>query len=1283
MRQLFGVRADDQAVRVRRLAVPGVLRLEARDYDGPARWRWVLTDSSGAFLADHEVRIDEHSWQYEAFTDLQHYISWHAAPDQYAEDEARIVAEVGQWMGSEVFGAVADALARAARKTPVTVRVVVQAGAETLLFRPLELAHAGGRPLSARDVMLVMQTAGDDSACDAVPVGDRLRVLGLFSLPEGGQPLNLRRERHALVQLINRIAAHGKAAEVRVLQYGVTRERLREVLEEAEGWDVIHISGHGAPGELLLETTVGTPDKVTAAELADLLEPARDHVKLVTVAACWSAAVTAAQQRRLLGLPIPKTHFPERAGGDSSSPGNFATELTERLGCAVLAMRYPVADDFAIELSEKLYDLLAAKGQPLARAVGMTVRELTAGNRFPALSAATPALFGGCAAELKLAAPRRTGPPSYRTGELKMAGFPPQPERFVGRTGVMARASAALADESGMPGVLLHGIPGGGKTACALELAYTHEHAFDRLVWYKAPDEGMEISGALTDFALTLERYLEGFQMVHLVSDADKLAGFLPRLTELMERSRLLLVIDNAESLLTETGRWRDDQWGQMIGALTAHRGLGRMIVTSRRTPGSSGGAFAASRASRVAGTSDAIARSVSAETSGLRVESVDALSADEALLLARELPHLKKLINGEISGLGGEELGGEDVRKLALGVLNVAQGHPKLLELADGQAAHPERLADLVAAGDQAWREQGGLPDGFFATGQTTADPSDYLHVLAAWTKAVTDTLSPAERDLFWFLCCLEERDRERFIIDEIWPPLWNMIGRSGQPPGLDRALTAIASRGLVAFQVETSGANESYAFHPGVAAAGRTQAGKFVQDAVDTVAAAFWDQMYQMGLERANDGSVHTDALVRIGRSAVPYLLRLRRWEDAAVLLDSAFIRDRSPVNAAAMLPAIQQISRHHPWAGIISARLLGALDPAAAEKQLRTCLDEVVICGDYPAASAAAGQLVDLCRLGGRLAEALTFAEQQFDYVTKAGHGPWTQLASKAQQLRVLTEMGKASQVLAEFRRLREHVDGLAAIRGPNEYADPWRAREMLFEIGREAALRLDRWQHALDLNAPVLASMHDRSAPAAEIARARFNNCCPLLRLDRVEEALDLLLDCRRIFRDVHDIRMLGRTIATLADAEDERGHGEVAIRLARDALRYGYLAGDLVEIARHYHDLGTFLARNSRQPALALANHLAAGLICTIAAADGIDIALHDAARDLFVFGTDAEPPTDVADLCRKIGDIPGTDLVGLFARLSPDPETAERTLRELIAQARESAETLPEDAAPQ
>ena len=621
------------------------LQLEVREYAGPTRWRWVLTDGGGAFLADHEVRLDNKDWQYEAFANLVGYLSWHVAPDQRAQDEARVTGELGAWIGKEVLGPVAPALASQA---PATIRVILPPDAVWLASRPLELAHVSQEPLAVQDITLVMDT-GASRPGRKTPMSDRLRVLGLFSLPEGGRTLNLRRERCELVRLIERIAAAGKAADVRVLQYGVTRDRLRDILEEAEGWDVIHISGHGAPGQVLLETAAGTPDRVTATELAGLLELARTRVKLVTVSACWSATLTADDQRRLLGLPLPR-HDPDTERLRSSPPpeedsGTLATTLAGRLNCAVLAMRYPVSDEFAIALSDELYDLLAGKGHPLPRAVGLALRHLAAD--YPARQVTTPALFGGQAVEFTLAAPKRTATRSYaiNSGDLKMAGFPPQPDRFVGRTGVLARASAALAAESGVSGVLLHGMPGGGKTACALELAYGHEHAFEQLIWYKTPDEGMAIDGALTDFALTLERCLDGFQMAHLLSSADSLAGFLPKLAELMERRRLLIALDNAESLLTDSGQWRDERWGHVIGALTGHAGLGRVIVTSRRQPSS---------------------------LAGLQVEPVDVLSADEALLLVRELPNLLALGRGEVLGI--DRL---DTRRLARRAVESPRGTP------------------------------------------------------------------------------------------------------------------------------------------------------------------------------------------------------------------------------------------------------------------------------------------------------------------------------------------------------------------------------------------------------------------------------------------------------------------------------------------------------------------------------------------------------------------------------------------------------------------------------
>ena len=68
------------------------LRLEVRDFADQARWRWVLTGPGGAFLADHEVRLDAGCWQFEAFGDLLGYLTWHAAPDRLAEHGTQALA---------------------------------------------------------------------------------------------------------------------------------------------------------------------------------------------------------------------------------------------------------------------------------------------------------------------------------------------------------------------------------------------------------------------------------------------------------------------------------------------------------------------------------------------------------------------------------------------------------------------------------------------------------------------------------------------------------------------------------------------------------------------------------------------------------------------------------------------------------------------------------------------------------------------------------------------------------------------------------------------------------------------------------------------------------------------------------------------------------------------------------------------------------------------------------------------------------------------------------------
>jgi tetratricopeptide (TPR) repeat protein len=1230
------------------------LRLEAVEFVDLTRWRWTLTDDSGVLLADHEVRLDASSWQFAAFADLVGYLSWQAAPDQQVRDEAHIVAGLGEWIGAAVFGPVAAAMVAA---RPVTVRVAVPAGAGELLARPLELAHVGGRPLAVQEVTLVMETDPGDGVGSTVPIGERLRVLALFSLPEGGAPLNLRRERYFLVQLAEALTAGGKAADVRVLEYGVTRQRLRAALGEAEGWDIVHVSGHASPGQLLLETVEGKPDWVSAAQLADLLVAARGRLKLVTISACWSAAVAVAEQRQLFGLPVQDLAAPERVVGSHDAdpvPGSLATDLARRLGCAVLAMRYPVTDEFATALSGGLYTLLAGEGRPLPEAVGTTLRELAPGSDgtgpgglvFPALSVATPAIFGGTALGLRLAAPEPGQSATNDAVPVAMAEFPPQPARFVGRTGVLTRANAALAAQSGVPGVLLQGMPGGGKTACALELAYGQAHAFDRLIWYKAPDEGMDVSGALTDLAFTLERSIDGFQMTHVLADENQLAAFLPRLTELMERSRLLLVIDNAESLLTTGGQWHDEQWGAVTGALAAHAGPGRLILTSRRAP---------------------------VGLTGLRAEAVNALSADEALLLARELPNLDALSRGDIPDLEPSV-----ARELAHHALDAARGHPKLLEFVDGQAADPKRLANLVAAADQAWRKLGRPPRGFFAEGETPVSGEDYLDALAAWTTVITQTLAPGERDLFWFLCCLEERDRERATLEGSCTRLWTALGRDGQPPGLGDALSVLAARGLATIRAETAGAGESYEIHPAVADTGRTQAGEPFQGAVDAEASRYWAGVFFRatgGTDKATD----TGLLVRAGLAAVPYLVRQEQWMAAAAMLERAFNRDPSKSNASAVRPAAEQIAARERRAIGLLGRVFMVIDPAFAERLMRGFMETAVTRGDYSAASMGAMWLVDLCRRGGRLIEALALADKMIGYTRQAGHGPWTVLHDEAQRLQVLGATGQAADhVLAEVRRLRVHLDSLPAVPGQDEVVPPWQVREMLLDAGRDAARQLGCWQDALDLSAEVVASKRDRSAPEADIAQARFSDYYPLLQLRRAEEALALLRDCRKVFEDADDIRLLGMTFAGLADVESALDHGDAAIRLTHDALRYKYRAGNVIGIAVSYHNLGDYLLVHARQPAAGLSSHLAAALIGALTGAEGADDSVSSAAIDLRAAGDDAAPPTDAADLCRRLADIPETDLAVVLKAVSPGADATDQLLRALIVRARALAAAPPE-----
>jgi hypothetical protein len=155
---------------------------------------------------------------------------------------------------------------------------------------------------------------------------------------------------------------------------------------------------------------------------------------------------------------------------------------------------------------------------------------------------------------------------------------------------------------------------------------------------------------------------------------------------------------------------------GQLIEAMTAHRGLSRLVLTSRRFP--------AQLDSRMLG------------------EPVHALSLQESMLLARELPHLRRLVDGTDLPDG---LTPEAARGLAARALAVVQGHPKLIELADGRANEPAALTARLDEADQAWLSQGSRLEPFLAGGDPAAADDDYLTVLQGWARSTALDLPDA----------------------------------------------------------------------------------------------------------------------------------------------------------------------------------------------------------------------------------------------------------------------------------------------------------------------------------------------------------------------------------------------------------------------------------------------------------------------------------------------------------------------------------------------------------
>jgi tetratricopeptide (TPR) repeat protein len=800
-----------------------------------------------------------------------------------------------------------------------------------------------------------------------------------------------------------------------------------------------------------------------------------------------------------------------------------------------------------------------------------------------------------------------------------------------------------------MSGVVLHGMPGGGKTACGLELAYTHADAFQALVWFKALDEGEEITDALTRFALALERSLPELRMVHLLDDAEALAAFLPVLTELLERNRILVVLDNAESLLTSGGQWRDDRWGQVVAALTGHQGLGRVVITTRRVP---------------AGLDPRMI-----------VIAIDALSLDESVTLAREFPNLRAMLHADVGtapdmaiGPGQVDTDRERVRR----TLRVVQGHPKLMEFADAAAADRGRLDAQLTAAEAA--AAGQRLEAFFGEGSSALEAEQFLYALVGWTETTLAGLAASVRLMAEFLACLEDGDRQSTVIDANWADLWRRLEGAGDPPEPRPQLARLVSAALVQAEVLSDVSDqrtslEAYRMHPAMVAAVISSSREQIRAAVDAELGAFWQGLaYQAASLQSGED---TGMVVRAGLAAVPYLLRRADWDAVGGLLESVVDRDQSPGVAHMALSALRRVAEATGTTRDLAVlgRVLATVDRAEAERLQRDVLGRSLASGDYQVAASVASALAWLLVGSGRLHEALEIAASMRDFAERAGLGPWTVAACQATRLQVLSMMGEHERLLAEGGALRDRLDALSPGRHVGEAVRSWNVYEAVLDTMRNSAAALEDWAAALDLNVGILARKQSRGVGRHEFVITRFNDVIPLIRLDRLAEAGRLLSECQAVLEDEADSPMLARLLSARASLEAELRHYQPAIDFESTALRLLYSRPDPATIAVSHHNLASYLFASGAADRGILCHQLAAALIYRLT--DNT----HELARTLREAARTLRAPSNPGDdltLAVVTGDVEQTEgvrLAALIRDLNPDPEATESAFTSLLAAA--------------